>query len=87
MDLSVRTVASQLQIIQRKVLNSIWHTLDMQFWECPRLAIHLYLEGIDMVGIDMCIAHTVHKASRLQPSHLGNQPSKQCVGGNIEWNS
>lgn len=58
--------------------------VDAQLGKFSRLALNLHLERVDMIEIDMGIAHGMGKSSRCQIAHMGEHMRQQGIGSDIE---
>lgn len=59
---------------------------DLQFWKVAGFTLQLRVESIDMVKIDVCVAHDVSQAARNQFADVRHHVCQQCVAGNVERN-
>src|SRR4051812_40801032 len=52
-----RSVALQLEIIEREVFNVVHLSLDAQCWERTGRTLQLLLERLHMIHVHVCVAH------------------------------
>lgn len=57
---------------------------DFQLGERSRLALQLCSKSVDVVNVDMCVAHDVGKSSRDKIANVSEHVCQQCVARNVE---
>lgn len=60
---------------------------DLQLWKVTGFTLQLRVEGIDMVKIDVRVAHDMSEAARYQFADVCHHVCQQCVAGNVERNA
>lgn len=60
---------------------------DLQLWKVAGFTLQLRVEGIDMVKIDVRVAHDVSQATRYQLADVRHHVCQQGIAGNVERNA
>lgn len=81
----MRVIALDNKVLRFPTVNATTFLLgDLQFWKSAGLTLQLRVEGIDMVKVDVRVAHDVGEAARYQFADVRHHVCQQCVAGNVE---
>ena len=77
-------VTNNLQVIINNIVNVFLFGIDFECRKVSRLALELFLERVDMIEINVCVANGVDQLARLASRHVGHQVGQEGIRGNIK---
>ena len=84
----MRFVVQHVEVFRLPPINAApYFFVDFECREVPRLAFKLDLQSIDVVSIDMSIAHGMGEDSRGEVAGVRKHMRQQCVTRNVEWHA
>lgn len=80
----MRVVAFEFKILELEIEDSVDIAFDDKARRFARVAGKLGLNLLHVVGVDMCVAHSVDELSRFVARHMGEHFQQQRVRGDVE---
>lgn len=76
-DLRMWIIVSDLKIIIGEVKDILHIRIEMKRWEWSWISRKLFVDGIELVVVDMCISRCMHEVTDLEITHLCHHMDKK----------
>ena len=83
----MRLVTDQLKIVGAEIVDVRHVALQAKLREWAGLARQLFAQRLDVIGVDVDVAHDDDELSWLTIGHLRDHSREKRIAGNVEWHS
>ena len=84
LDVRVWIIVDEGKVIEFEVEDAFHVGVDNHPWQAARLSAHLLAHLLEMVGVDVCVAESVHEIAGLKTRDLSHHHEQQGVGSDVE---
>jgi hypothetical protein len=85
--MGIGIIANELEILVSKIKDIPYLGIDPHDWQLTWLPGELSFNLLQVIGVEMSIAESMHKLPRLQTCDLSQHHRQKGIGGNIEWHT